>query len=72
MGGNFYQSMCIEPFIDPSSLSYIYESSSNEMNFAYEFVRGIQTGFRVEFSSGKPSGKETFENFNIHKSIKIN
>lgn len=71
MGGNYYRAMCIEPVTDPKSLNYIYESTSNEMILVYEFVRGIQSGFRIKFSSGKPSGKKTFENITMNWNIKI-
>ncbi|XP_022177373.1 cubilin-like [Myzus persicae] len=47
--------ICIDPIINPSSMNYIYESTSNEMELHYVYVSGSQTDFQLKFSSNKPS-----------------
>jgi len=54
--------VCIEPVLNPTTLNYMYESISNEMMLVYEkgYKKDGLNGFRLKFSSNKPSGKLTF------------
>jgi len=54
--------VCIDPVLNPISLNYMFESISNEMTLAYTkaFKKDDFNGFRLKFSSNKPSGKLTF------------
>lgn len=49
--------ICIDPVINPSSLNYAFESTSNKMILIYDYAYGNQDGFRVRFTSDKPSCK---------------
>jgi len=51
--------ICIDPVINPISLNYIFESISNKMMLVYENVykKGYLDGFKLKFSSDKPSSK---------------
>jgi len=52
--------VCIDPVINPISLNYMFESISNEMILMYRrgFKKGDDVeGFRLKFSSDKPSSK---------------
>jgi len=51
------QSVCIDPVINPLTMNYIYESTSNEMLIDSAYVSGSQVGFQLKFSSNKPSSK---------------
>ncbi|VVC39264.1 EGF-like, conserved site,EGF-like calcium-binding domain,CUB domain,EGF domain,EGF-like calcium- [Cinara cedri] len=48
------RNLCIDP-VWKSSLSYVYESISNEMTLFYKYLSGTQVGFQIKFSSNKPS-----------------
>ncbi|KAL5234243.1 hypothetical protein ACI65C_001653 [Semiaphis heraclei] len=54
-GGSLGLSACLDPVINPSSMNYVYESTSNEMVIYYMYAIGSQTGFQLKFSSNKPS-----------------
>jgi len=60
-----YRMHCIDPVIHPTSLNYIYESTSNEISILYEYLRGNQRGFRLKFSSNKPARKYVYWNNTI-------
>ncbi|CAI6368736.1 unnamed protein product [Macrosiphum euphorbiae] len=49
--------VCIDPIINPISLNYMFESIENEMTLVYEKgnIKGDPEGFRLKFSSDKPS-----------------
>lgn len=55
----FRAAVCIDPAIDPKSLNYMFESTSNEIMLKYEKPYKIDNldGFRLKFSSDKPSSK---------------
>jgi len=50
---------CIDPVINPMSMNYMFESISNEMVLIYKknFKKEDVEGFRLNFSSDKPSSK---------------
>ncbi|XP_029345465.1 cubilin isoform X2 [Acyrthosiphon pisum] len=49
--------VCIEPVLNPISRNYMFESISNEMLLVYEkaYKKDDLNGFRLKFSSDKPS-----------------
>jgi len=51
--------VCIDPVVNPISLNYMFESISNEMTLFYSkgLRPGDVDGFRLKFSSDKPSSK---------------
>lgn len=49
--------LCVDPIINPHSLKYTFESTSNKMIMAYNYISGNQDGFRIRFTSDKPSCK---------------
>jgi len=52
--------ICIDPVLNPISSNYnMFESISNEMLLVYEkaYKKDDINGFRLKFSSDKPSGK---------------